>query len=47
MFKNLSYDLYLPSKCPQISELNGGLFVHNASLHRTKDNMCACQTYKS
>ena len=41
MYKNISYDVDLPSEFPQHSEFNKYLIVRNASLHRTRGNLCA------
>ena len=47
MYTNIAYDVHLPSEFPEHSELNGGLIVRNRSLHRTRGNLCASQTYQS
>ena len=47
MYKNMLYDLDLPSEFPQHSELNGGLFVRNANINRTMGNLYVRQTYQS
>ena len=46
-YTNISFDVALPSEFSQHSELNGGLIVRKGSLHRTRGNLCASQTYQS